>query len=101
MQKVRRLRAMGLLCRQQAAYNPAQSWKLLAEAEYWEHLAHAEASSHFEECNTTSSSDSRSPSQLLMRMTRDGDACCRVSSLMRALGGFYRAEEGVKGNATY
>ena len=57
MQKVRRLRAMGLLCRQQAAYNPAQSWKLLAEAEYWEHLAHAEASSHFEECNTTSSSD--------------------------------------------
>jgi len=57
MQKVRRLRAMGLLCRQQAAYNPAQSWKLLAEAEYWEHLAHAEASSHFEECNTTSSSN--------------------------------------------
>jgi hypothetical protein len=48
---------MGLLCRQQAAYNPAQSWKLLAEAEYWEHLAHAEASSHFEECYTTSSSD--------------------------------------------
>ena len=61
MQKVRRLRAMGLLCRQQAAYNPAQSWKLLAEAEYWEHLAHAEASSHFEECNTTSSSDLAKP----------------------------------------
>jgi len=57
MQKVRRLRAMGSLCRQQAAYNPAQSWKLLAEAEYWEHLAHAEASSHFEECKATSSSD--------------------------------------------
>jgi hypothetical protein len=32
----RRFRAMGSLCRQQAAYNPAQSWKLLAEAEYWE-----------------------------------------------------------------
>jgi hypothetical protein len=61
MQKVRRLRARGLLCRQQAAYNPAQSWKLLAEAEYWEHLAHAEASSHFEECYTTSSSDLAKP----------------------------------------
>jgi hypothetical protein len=51
MQKVRRFRAMGSLCRQQAAYNPAQSWKLLAEAEYWEHLAEIETSSHFEECN--------------------------------------------------
>jgi len=35
MNKVRRLRAMGSLCRQQAAYNPDQSWKLLAEAAYW------------------------------------------------------------------
>ena len=55
MKNVRRLRARGSLCRQQAAYNPAQSWKLLAEAEYWEHLAQAEMSSHFIECNTTSS----------------------------------------------
>ena len=47
MKSVRRLRAMSSLCRQQAAYNPAQSWKLLAEAEYWEHLAQAETSSHF------------------------------------------------------
>ena len=61
MKKVRRLRAMGLLCRQRAAYNPDQSWKLLAEAEYWEHLAHAELSAHFEECNTTSSSDQAKP----------------------------------------
>jgi len=45
MNKVRRLRAMGSLCRQQAAYSPDQSWKLLAEAEYWEHLAEVEASS--------------------------------------------------------
>jgi hypothetical protein len=57
MRKARRLRAMGSLCRQQAAYNPAQSWKLLAEAEYWEHMAAAEMSSHFEECNTNRSSD--------------------------------------------
>jgi hypothetical protein len=55
MKKVRRLRAMGSLCRQQAAYNPAQKWKLLAEAEYWEHLAEVEMSSYFEECNTTDS----------------------------------------------
>jgi len=55
MKNVRRLRAMGSLCRQQAAYNPAQKWKLLAEAEYWEHLAEVEMSSYFEECNTTGS----------------------------------------------
>jgi len=57
MKNVRRFRAMGSLCRQQAAYNPAQSWKLLAEAERWEHLAHVEMSSHFEDCNTNRSSD--------------------------------------------
>jgi hypothetical protein len=53
---VRRLRKMASLCRQQAAYNPAQSWKLLAEAEYWERLARAEVFSHFKDCHTTSSS---------------------------------------------
>ena len=56
MHRVRRLRAMGALCRQQAAYNPAQSWKLLAEAEYWEHMAAVETASHFEECNANRSS---------------------------------------------
>jgi hypothetical protein len=55
MNKVRRLRAMGLLCRQQAADNPDQGWKLLAEAEYWEHLADVEASSQFKECHPTES----------------------------------------------
>ena len=57
MKNVRRLRAMGSLCRQQAAYNPSQSWKLLAEAEYWEHMAAVETDSHFEECNANRSSD--------------------------------------------
>jgi hypothetical protein len=57
MEKVRRLRSMGSLCRQQAAYNPAQSWKLLAEAEYWEHLARVETCFHFEECNSFRSND--------------------------------------------
>jgi hypothetical protein len=53
---IRRMRKMASLCRQQAAYNPAQSWRLLAEAEYWERLAQAETSSHFKDCHTTSSS---------------------------------------------
>jgi hypothetical protein len=57
MKNVSRLRAMNSLCRQQAAYNPAQSWKLLAEAEYWEHLVETELSCHFGECNTNRSSD--------------------------------------------
>jgi hypothetical protein len=57
MKNVRRLRAMGSLCRQQAAYNPSLSWKLLAEAEYWEHMAAVEMTTHFEECNSSHSSD--------------------------------------------
>ena len=32
-------RATALLCRQQAACDPDNSWKLLGEAERWEHLA--------------------------------------------------------------
>jgi hypothetical protein len=54
---VSRYRALGSLCRQQAAYNPAQSWQLLARAEHWEHLAVVEMASHFEECNTNHASD--------------------------------------------
>ncbi len=68
MKNVSRLRAMGSLCRQQAAYNPAQSWKLLAEAEYWENLAEIELSSYFEECNR--SSDLAKSCTTQTRMTR-------------------------------
>lgn len=57
MEKVQRLRAMGSLCRQQAAYNSMNKWKLLAEAEYWEHLAQLELSSYFQECNAVSSDE--------------------------------------------
>ena len=57
MKNVSRYRALGSLCRQQAAYNPAQSWQLLAQAEHWEHLAAVEMSSHYEECNTNRSDD--------------------------------------------
>jgi hypothetical protein len=48
-------RALASLCRQQAAYKPAQSWDLLGQAERWEHLAEKELASYFKECNTTSS----------------------------------------------
>ena len=57
MENVRRYRAMGSLCRQQAAYNPAQKWHLLAQAERWEHLAEEELAGYFKACNTASSSD--------------------------------------------
>lgn len=61
MEKVRRLRAMGSLCRQQAAYNGVNKWKLLAEAEYWEHLAELELSSHFQECNVACANERTEP----------------------------------------
>jgi len=57
VEKVRRLRAMGSLCRQQAAYNSMNKWKLLAEAEYWDHLADLELSTYFQQCNTISSNE--------------------------------------------
>ena len=61
MKNVSRYRAMGSLCRQQAAYHPDQSWKLLAQALHGEHLAEVEMASHFEECNTNRSSDPAKP----------------------------------------
>jgi hypothetical protein len=57
MHKVRRLRAMGSLCRRHAAYNPGQTIRFIAEAEYWEHLAEHELAVHFDECNAYHSSD--------------------------------------------
>ncbi|WP_407113824.1 hypothetical protein [Bradyrhizobium sp. LMG 9283] len=61
MEKVRRLRAMSSLCRQQAAYNSMNKWKLLAEAEYWDHLADLELSSHFRLCNAIASNEIEQP----------------------------------------
>lgn len=77
MEKVRRLRAMGSLCRQQAAYNSMNKWKLLAEAEYWEHLAQLELSSYFQECSV--SSNEIAPPQVVLTDTNDArlnDAQC-------------------------
>ena len=51
MDKVRRYRALGSLCRQQAAYNPDQSWHLLGQAERWEHMAEEELAAHFNACS--------------------------------------------------
>jgi hypothetical protein len=61
MEAVRRYRAMGSLCRQNAVLNPLNSWKLLGDAERWEHLAEAEIALHFKECNSTSSSAPAKP----------------------------------------
>jgi hypothetical protein len=57
MKNVSRYRAMSSLCRQHAAYNPSQSWKLLADAERWEHLAEMELSSQAEESKLAGSGD--------------------------------------------
>ena len=43
MEKVRRYRAMGSLCRQSAVLNPLNSWKLLGDAERWERVAFLKA----------------------------------------------------------
>ena len=61
MDKVRRLRAMGSLCRQQAAHNSMNKWKLLAEAEYWDHLADLELWSYFQQCNAAPSNEIERP----------------------------------------
>jgi len=64
VEKVRRLRAMGSLCRQQAAYNSTNKLKLLAEAEYWDRLAQLELSFYFQECNAISSNETSPPQAL-------------------------------------
>ena len=51
MKNAAEYRALASLCRQQAAYRPDQSWKLLGQAERWEHLADVEIAAHFKECN--------------------------------------------------
>jgi hypothetical protein len=55
MQDVRRYRAMGQLCRQQAVLHSQDGWKWLAQAARWEDLAEAEIAATFEECNAAAS----------------------------------------------
>ena len=61
VERVQRLRAMSSLCRQQAAYNSMNKWKLLAEAEYWDHLADLELSAHSQQCSAISSDEKERP----------------------------------------
>jgi hypothetical protein len=42
LEKVRRYRTIASLCRQTAAFRPAQKWTLLAQAYEWERLAMTE-----------------------------------------------------------
>jgi hypothetical protein len=56
MKNATHYRALASLYRQQAAYNPAQSWHLLGQAERLEHLAEQELASYFENCNEVNSS---------------------------------------------
>jgi len=46
-ENVRRYRTIASLCRQTAAFRPAQKWTLLAQAYEWERLAITELEAHF------------------------------------------------------
>jgi hypothetical protein len=47
LENVRRYRTIASLCRQAAAFRPAQKWTLLAQAYEWERLAITELEAHF------------------------------------------------------
>ncbi len=63
MNKIREYREQELRCRQRAMYDPAQSWKWLAEAEMWEHRGHAHRALLLEQGNTPIKDD-KSPTDL-------------------------------------
>jgi hypothetical protein len=54
---VMQYRANAAGCRARASIEPANASHWLDKAQRWERLAEEEISSHFMECNTTSSSD--------------------------------------------
>ena len=54
LENVRRYRTIASLCRQTAAFRPAQKWTLLAQAYEWERLAITELEAHFIPHNTAS-----------------------------------------------
>jgi hypothetical protein len=62
MNKIREYREQELRCRQRAMYDPAQSWKWLAEAEMWEHKAHQYRASQLEQASAANSDDKSAPS---------------------------------------
>jgi hypothetical protein len=54
LENVRRYRTNASLCRQTAAFRPAQKWTLLAQAHEWERLAITELKAQFVPSNTAS-----------------------------------------------
>jgi hypothetical protein len=61
MNKIKECREQELRCRQRAMYDPAQSWKWLAEAEMWEHRGHQHRASLAEPRNAANSDDKSVP----------------------------------------
>ena len=57
MRLVVQYRANAAACRARASNEPRDAMHWLGEAQRWERLAEEEVSSHFVECNATSSSD--------------------------------------------
>ncbi|WMT75391.1 hypothetical protein [Bradyrhizobium sp. Ash2021] len=54
LENVRRYRTIASLCRQTAAFRPAQKWTLLEQAFEWERLAMTELDTYFSVRGTTS-----------------------------------------------
>jgi hypothetical protein len=54
LENVRRYRTIASLCRQTAAFRPAQKWTLLEQAFEWERLAMAEMDDYFAAPDTAS-----------------------------------------------
>lgn len=48
MENVRRYRALGQLCRQQAVFHPEAAWHWISEAGRWETLAETEITALFQ-----------------------------------------------------
>ena len=83
MKNVQSYRAMGLICRQRAVFDPEHSWKHLGDAEKWEHLAYDEIAANFRKCKIAGSAELDSPvwrsSSLGRRATGDDRGCVALS----------------------
>jgi hypothetical protein len=65
LENVRRYRTIASLCRQTAAFRPAQKWTLLAQAYEWERLAITELEDHFIAPNIASRWETATAARLL------------------------------------
>jgi hypothetical protein len=61
MNKIQECREQELRCRQRAMYDPAQSWKWLAEAEMWEHRGHEYRALRLKQHEAANSDDKSAP----------------------------------------